>query len=409
MISRLVKLSFSNIFRNKRRSLITILSIGLGVFVIVFVRSFINGLQEEIKSTLIESLTGHIQVHKKGYVDSSDTFPLSLSFAFSPTEREELLSLPHVIGVAPRIKFGTLLVPADKDIEASFVIAVAVDTKLETSVTRRAGDNIVKGRFVKMSNDIVISDSLMTAFGSRIGEDMVLLARTKYGSQGAILLKIGGVHTPNLPGSEKKLIYVPLKKTQEDLLDMPGEVTEVAILLDDRIWIPDLVPKIKKIFGDSFEVHTWKDLAGFFNDIFSLQNWAYGIIMVVLFLIVISGVVNTSLMSVFERVREIGTLRAIGFARGHIAFLFISEAVFIGILGGFFGILGGSLVVGILHEVGIPFTLPGSQVGSRIFPFLSPSYTALAFFLSIVSGMLASVYPAIRASLMVPAEALRGV
>jgi putative ABC transport system permease protein len=159
--------------------------------------------------------------------------------------------------------------------------------------------------------------------------------------------------------------------------------------------------------GIEVVAHPWDEVAKFFRDIRRIQNGALGVIMLILFAIVAISIINTMTMAVFERIREIGTLRAIGAGRSTVIFLFILEALFICLIGAILGCLVGSIVVGYLGKVGISFTPPTVQRAGLIFPVIHMDFLLFTFLFSLAVGIISSIYPAFLASKITPIEAIR--
>jgi putative ABC transport system permease protein len=153
-------------------------------------------------------------------------------------------------------------------------------------------------------------------------------------------------------------------------------------------------------------VETWEELGGFLRDAMALQNVIFTAVVAIMFAIVIAAIVNTSLMTVMERTREIGTLMSLGYRRKHILTLFLAESAVIGGAGGVFGILVGALVIFVFKQTGIEFTLPGQSIATVLYPEVAAGFFGLIFGIAVISALLAALFPAYHASHLKPVDAL---
>ncbi|HYX92048.1 MAG TPA: FtsX-like permease family protein, partial [Myxococcaceae bacterium] len=159
--------------------------------------------------------------------------------------------------------------------------------------------------------------------------------------------------------------------------------------------------------GPDYEVHTWRQIQLFYSDIIRVQRFLIGLISFVLYAIVLTGIANTMLMSVYERVREIGTLLAVGLRRRQILALFLIEAAVLGVVGAALGALAGRGLVMLLAWKGIHLNVGGGAIDTLLRPQVEPAYVAVVSALAVVGAVLSAAYPARKASQMNPVDALR--
>src|SRR5207249_5009526 len=162
------------------------------------------------------------------------------------------------------------------------------------------------------------------------------------------------------PFENKRVLSIPLA-TAQSLIDLEGKVTEYAVGVNDLKQLEQTRADLQAALGPEFEVHTWSELNAFVRDVLVRQQFMFGAISFVLFVIALTVIANTMLMSVFERVREIGTLLAVGVRRRQVLQLFVLEAAVIGLLGGLLGATVGRVALGIIGAIGIPLALPGAS------------------------------------------------
>lgn len=409
-LHQLTKIACRNISRNVRRTIITIFSIFIGVAVVVVIQGFLNGLHQGLIDNITRSRTGDIQIHHHEYLKSSDTLPLKYSISGLDNLTNRLVASEGVKAVSPRLSFGGML---SNGVNSTMVIGTGVVVKNELEVCPKLQDNISKGRFLnpKGRAEVVMASMLMESMKIKIGDVIMLLAQTKDGALNAVDLTVVGVLTDRLPLGNNKLIITDLETTQ-NLLLMSDEATEVAIRIDKTFNVEKMVSQLGKelnVEGSSYSVASWDTLAKVFKDIMNIQKAVFWVIKLVLLIIVVSSITNTMLMAVYERFREIGTMMAIGLTRKGVLYLFIIETMFLGIISGLIGIAVSSAVVYYFNSNGFTYTAPGTSFPLTIYPFVTISNIIFAFAFACVCSLLSSIYPAWKASKLLPTETLRAI
>jgi putative ABC transport system permease protein len=405
---KLLKIAIRNTKRNVKRTAITIVTVIVGVFIIVFAGASVKGFQNETIVQVIETRTGDIQIHKIGYRETLDIMPLDLAINFN----DVLTGISGIKGIneiSGRILFPAQLTTQE---ESAVLFGKAIDVAKEIAICPRVKGNMVLGEFLtpEDKNKIVLTKDSAERLKINIGDTILLFATSQKGAINATELILKGVFLSDLPDSSKKLGYIPLKTAQELLL-MDGMVTEVVLKKEKNFDISKIVGGMKNKFaGYEFEINTWEEIEQIILQMVENQNFLSLIVSVILFIIVFSTIMNTMLMVVLERTSEIGTLMAIGFKRIHILTLFVFEGTLKGLIGGILGTVLGVVVVYIVNTIGIPIYKPGIEEVSFILrPEIDLKLIILALLFSIGAAVLASLYPANRASKMNPVEALRSV
>jgi len=439
----LVKVAIRNVGRNKRRSMITIFTVFIGVVVASGTRGLLSGLQGEIKSALARKMHGDLQIHKAKYQDSIDTSPFKVMFEYNEALKNRILSTQGIRAAAPRIRAMGLLnhqksqstLPVMiQGIESAGELAVCprlgqavvdgrlFDSSLEISAAAVADDNLeeaagldeqkkrgskpaIAAAKAAATHRIAVTPTLMRGMNASLGDEVVIVVQDKNNMQQALIASIVGVIEFGLPGAQSRMIWMDFRTLQERLA-LTNEVSEIALLADSQNDPGQVKDRLKAAVGPGHEVETYLELSGLFRDAIMLQNMIFGIVVMVVFLIVISAIVNTSLMTVMERTREIGTLMALGYKRIHILALFLVEAAVIGLTGGAAGLATAFGLISLAGWRGIDFALPGQNIKTVLYPFVPASFLLLALALSMASALVASFLPAYRASRMKPVEAL---
>ncbi len=408
--SNLFKIACRNVIRSKKRTLLTALAICIGITVSITVRGLLNGLQGSIVTQTTESETGDIQIHHHELMDSIDMLPLHLNMKLDQKLKKAILADAAVKRIAGRIAFAGLISNEARDRTTTY-FGRAIDVKNEPSICPLMKNNILKGTLPRQQDglEIAVAQKLAQSMNLEVGSDVAVTAQTESGAMNAYDFKVVGIFESKLAMSNKKLIYMPLG-TAQLLLDMEQKVTEIILDIDDLDSAHALSARLQGRLdkaGYSVEVNAWDEIAKTYATMMFMQNIIFGTICVVLFILVLTGVINTMLMTVFERTREIGTMMAFGVKRRRVLLMFLFESVTIGLIGSSSGALLGLLIVSFMHYFGLSFSPAGTDAVTIIHPYVEPYYILLAVFIALFGALIAALYPAWRASHLKPAEAIR--
>jgi putative ABC transport system permease protein len=394
-----------NVLRNRRRTALTLAALVVGVGITVIVHGFVNGMKRGIVVQFVTAATGAVQVHHAGYVKNVLSTPLSLDV---PADDAFLSRVSHVEGVtavAPRLQFSGTMSVGD---ESLFFTALGLDPEREQAVCPRRALTRLPGSTFKEDADLLLAESLSSAVGLHPGTEAVLLAADRDGALNAEAAKMSGTLLALGPG-EARFGQVSLSMAQR-LLRMEGRATELAVSVKDLDLAPEVAGRLRAELGPDYEVHTWDEVAPVAKDAMARMGALSSTVTTVFLVLMLLGVANTSLMTVLERTREIGTMMAVGVRRSWIAALFLAEAAVMGLLGGAGGALVGMAVVAHLGRKGISFVPMGAKgvIPIEVHPAMPPGELALLVAVAVVGAALFSLYPAWRASRLRPVQALAG-
>lgn len=425
-MSQLSRIAIRNVTRNKRRSVITLAAVFLGVALVGSLKGFSNGFVDLLIRNAVEGQTGALQIHRAGYLENLDGAPLELSMPESPELVGKIRSVPGVKAVTGRIQFTGLI---SNGLSQTMFAARALDLGSEKTVVPRSGFDVLPGgRALQPGDfrDVLVGGELAQSLhamptpekekakahaqvvdGIPPTDMLTLQSTSPEGRANSLSVRVEGTLSSGMAFQAKQFITVPLALAQ-DLLNMKGKVTEYAVAVDDLNQLDRIVGDLRRVLGPEYEVTTWYDLNPTARDGIKRMQFMLGMISTVLLIIVLTGIINTLLMSVYERVREIGTMLAVGVRRGQILGLFLLEALTLGGLGGLCGAIVARGIVGWLHQRGIPIPGTGSTP-DLVLPSLSLTYLAGAVVLAAVAAMVAALYPAWKASRLNPVDALRSV
>jgi putative ABC transport system permease protein len=401
---KIVKIAIRNLLRNRRRTVITISAIFFGVVAIIVMKGIITGLQEGFARSITEGFYGDIQLHRKGFLEAAQANPLD--FILPEVDKVRGLLNKRGLNFSERIRFSGMISTGENTLMFQ---GLSFYPDKERLVTPALSDFIIKGSYLEEENSILIAEGLSKGLGVGIGDTVMLVAYTIDGVINAQDVVINGIIQINLPFLDKSMVITTLPLAKR-LLYMEDEITEIGVDTQDIFEAGEVSVSLNESFrkeGIEVVAHPWDEVAKFFRDIRRIQNGALGVIMLILFAIVAISIINTMTMAVFERIREIGTLRAIGAGRSTVISLFILEALFICLVGAILGCLVGSIVVGYLSKVGISFTPPTAQRAVLIFPAIHMDFLLFTFLFSLAVGIISSIYPAFLASKITPVEAIR--
>ncbi len=436
----LIKVSVRNVGRNTRRALITIITVFIGVFVVVGIRGLLDGLQNEIKSGLTRKMHGDIQIHKLGYEDTLEANPYKILIPYTKEIQQLLKTTEGVTEVTPRLKVMALL-NHQKSQSTTPVIINSFSSQTEFKVVPRFKDALLKGQMIDSTieqesaivtdddlseakgldesvastakihpkaigyHQLMVTPSLMRGLNAEIGDEVVVLLQDKDNMQQAIVATLVGVVDFAMPGAQARMAWMDFSTLQKTA-GIQGQTSEIAIRIKDDVDSELVRMRLKEKIGSNLTVQTWIELAGILRDSMNLQNVIFNLVLFIVFSIVISAIINTSLMTVMERTREIGTLMALGYRRIHITLQFLIESAVIGLIGGMAGMFMAVSILFYLNRQGLVFALPGQTIETVLYPTIKIAFLVKVFLLALLSALGASFLPAYRASKMKPVQAL---
>jgi putative ABC transport system permease protein len=412
-MGKLLKIAIRNLFRYKRRTLLTASIITLGVvFVLVFV-SVSGSFKGMMIGQITDSMLGHIQIHKRGYVASIDNLPLDLNLNPQALKKIEgvLHEVPEIEAYSARIKFGGLF---SNFVETTNVRLNAVIPEKEFKTVPLLPSRISSGEKDLKEGEILIPSLLSRGMGVKVGDTVVVIATNKDGSVNGKKFVVRGI-LEDVTGPGGRDGYIHLKDARDVLRMEEPEISEIAVRLKDfdklhsvnAVLLNRLSGEVTKQGKPAFEVHTWEKLSPFFN-IANMIDIMTFFIKLMLIAVVLISIMNVMIMSVYERVREIGTIAAIGTLPGKILSMFVVEGFCLGLGGTIIGIIIGLVIIFVLNLVKITFSF-GRQQDLVLLPRIIPSDILVISIIVIAVSVLASLQPAFKASRMEPIRALRSV
>jgi len=412
-VFKLLEIAGRNLFRYKRRTLLTLGLIALGVvFVAVFI-AVTGSFKAMMIGQITDSFVGHMQIHRKGYLASIDTLPLTMNLKPAAVQKAEraLQGNSEIEAFSPRIKFGGMF---SNFTETSSIRLNGVFPEKEMRAVPLFLSRIKEGSGDIKPGEILIPELLAAGMKVKVGDAVVVIATNSDGSvNGKQFIVSGVIESATGPGGRDG--YIHIEDAMEVLRMEEMEISEIAVRVKNfsRMHavfdsLDGLLSQEKNKMGKPvFEVHTWEKLSPFYNiarmiDVMTL------FIKLMLIAIVLISIMNVMIMAVYERVREIGTMAAIGTLPGKILSLFVLEGFGLGLIGAAGGSIIGAVVIYILNLSKITFDF-GRQKGLLLSAGTSPFDLLWLSGIVILVSILASLQPAVKASRMDPIRALAHV
>ncbi len=401
----LIEIAWKNIWRNKKRSIVILTAIALGLSGGIFSTGIMVGIAESMVNNAIDGDLAHIQIHTKAFKDN----PLiQNSIPGADTVIQQLRSLVGMKGVSGRVKIeGMASSPATN----SGVEIVGIAPKAEASVTSIAG-KIMEGSYLDSSNrnSVIIGKKLAEKLNLRVRSKLVLSFAGRDGSIIYGAFRIAGLFETESALFDKSRVFA-LDEDMTRLLGGSPTVHEIAIRLVQGQSMPEALSSIRSAYPH-LVVESWKDLAPELKLTAELTNVTMLFFLAIILFGLLFGITNTMLMSVLDRIREFGMVMAIGMKRKRVFAQIILETIFLSLSGSGIGMALGVIVLSITQHTGINLSVFAEGLSIYgISSMLYPSVPLELYFelgvLIVLTALGAAVYPGIKATRLKPAEAIR--
>jgi len=413
-MGNLFKIAIRNLLRYKRRTLLTASLVTIGVvFVLLFI-SISGSFKNMIIGQMTDSMLGHLQVHRKGYLAAIDNLPLNLNLKMQAYKKLEgiLNQQPEIEAYSPRIKFGGMF---STFVETTNIRLNGVYPDQELKTVPLLPSRLTNGTKKTLEKgEIWIPELMAKSMKVNIGDTVVVIATNQDGSVNGKQFKVGGI-LESVTGPGGRDGYIHIEDAMEVLRMEEMEVSEVAIRLKDFSRLYAFTEKLDRLLSGElnkqgkpvYEVHNWEKLSPFYNIARMIDIMAL-FIKLMLIAVVLISIMNVMIMAVYERVREIGTIAAIGTLPGKILSMFVVEGFSLGLLGVVAGNILGFIIITIVNFSKITFSF-GRETGLILTAKVAPMDVLVISLIVIFISVVASLQPAFKASRMEPIKALRHV
>ena len=405
----LVKLAWRNIFRNKRRTVLSGLAVGIGLASLIFINGLLVGMLNSMVMAATDSFMGQGQIHAQGF---RDTIEVELTINGLDSILEGLGQNTHVKGVAPRtIAQGMLTSTAD----VISVAAYGIDPEKE-KVISQLEEVVIKGRFLESGasgsgRKIMIGSRAAELLDAEIGDRLVLtLAQADTGELSQEMFRLGGIFHYGIREIDTYLIFIHIEKAR-DMLALPGGAHEVAVKFTSLDIAADTaLPLWEEYSQDGNEFLGWPDLLPQLRAAHELSDFSTFLTSILVFGIVALTIMNTLFMSLYERMYEFGVMRAVGTRPIQMAQIIVFEAVSLAIISIVIGMAMGWLLNTLFGVVGIDYSgieFAGITLTEPIYTVMRLEQFTLYPVMIMVFSLVAAIYPAFYAARLTPSKAMR--
>ncbi|MBN2439713.1 MAG: ABC transporter permease [Spirochaetales bacterium] len=405
-------LGVKNLFRYKKRTFITCIAIAVGIAIYIWVDAFMIGFEEDSNENLIRYETGVVQIMDAKYLEEKDYLPLK----YTIKNPDKILALLKQNGIpaTKRVLFGGELFYKSSSKQ---IRAFGIDPETNSEVFSLNDKKLLteKSGFIEAGKrEIVIGAWLADDMGLEVGNTVEIRTRTRGGSITTLTLTIVGIINTENPYINKASVILPLDVVN-DVLKMEGGVTDIPMSFPSWKNVDKQVARVTKLITPDYPnlvAQSYIDLFGG-GEIMESKRDVIGVMLFLVFVIAAVGIINTMMMAVFERIKEIGMMRAMGMKDVSIRITFLFEAAGIGFVGAVLGLALGALINSYTYFIGIDFTsmLGDIEFGYRMINIFrstwNPPTMIGAFFASILFAMGASFIPSSKAIEMEVTECLR--
>jgi ABC-type lipoprotein release transport system permease subunit len=404
-------LAWRNIWRNPRRTIVMLMAVVIGVWSMIFLGSLMRGMETEMVRNSISSLTGSIQIHHQNYLndpvvensmDAIDRLDNALDKSLGGNALWAKRVRVSAVASNARHSFGVTLVGIEPEKEAkiSFI-----------------GKAVTSGRYLKQGdkNKIVVGRALLEKFNTKINNKLILMSQDTNKEIASKAFRIVGVFTAESEAIEKQLVFVPISQAA-GMLQMGGAISEISILLPKL----DISGKQERLAAEKLRlsiadkgimVETWQQLLPMIKAYLEMSGFFLYIWYLVVFIAMGFGIVNTTLMAIFERMREFGLMKALGMRPFQIIKGVVTETFFLLVLGISAGMILGFFSVALIAKTGIDLSAlsAGAQmwgIPRKLYPEIWAQDVAVAGLVVLALGLLVSLYPAVKAARFLPSQAM---
>jgi len=405
-----IKLAWRNIWRNKRRTFITVGAVAFAVFMASVLRSFQKGAWDKIVDSTVNLYYGFAQVHGEGYWDEQI---LNNAIEYNDELKSLEKEIPDVKGVIPRIESFAL---ASQGNLTTGVLVIGIDPEMEDDMTG-VKSRLTEGNYIEDDDEAAfVAEGVAEKLGLKLGDTLVLISQGYHGANAAAKFPIKGLFKFALPDLNKRLVYLPLNAAQE-FYGAENLVTSVVLKINQRDQVPAVLKAVNvKLDDEKYELKDWQQMIPDLLEARKLDEGSAVIILGILYFIITFAIFGTILMMTKEREYEFGVLTAIGMRRWKLFSVIWWETVFVGFIGSIVGIMISIPITYYYNVNPIDMAVMGEDAVAAYekfgidpvmpFAFEFSIFLWQAFIIFIVTTILA-LYPYWKIMNMKPVEAMR--
>lgn len=409
---KLMKMAWRNLWRNRRRTILTLVSIAFGTLLAVIFTGFGDSSYSNMIDMAARMGGGHVTLQHPDYLDRP---ALTRTVPGTREKAARALQHPDVSRVTVRITGAVMLSTARESSGAGFM---AIDPQAEDQDTLAVFDTLVEGKMFESSEDdgIILGRKLAENLNVKLGRKVIYTFTDKQGQIVSGLARVSGIIKTGAPSADASLCLLPIGTVRDVLGYAEDEATLVAFFLNDNRQSDEVKAHFKKVFGSAPGVYTWletqPELAGFI----SMKTSGSQMFEMLIMILVAAGIFNTLFVSVMERLREFGILMAIGTSPGHLFRLVMWESLFLGLM----GLVAAALLTAwpyyYMNQTGVDFSAMIGEGGAEIagvgmdpvmYVAIYPENAVTICVAVLLATLLAGLYPAIKAGRVAPVDTIK--
>ncbi len=406
----LSRIALRNVLRNRRRSLLSITAVAVAALSITLLFALLEGIRADIRHNAWNYETGEVRVRNAEYDRYEYLNPVQYVVPEYRATAEQIKALPEAAAVSPRISVASVSFRGERQITAR---GIGMDFETEREYQDDLESIVARGRLPEPgSSEAILGNRLAEELGVELGDTVTFLTQTRTRTSNAFTVDVVGLAAFPVSQLDRSTYLLPIESAAR-YLRMGDAATEILVRGNGRNSeaLESAVTALLSERGvDGMNVTPWQEVSGGYSYL-QVANVVYRIIALFFFLLGSTVIVNTTMMTIHERMREIGTLASMGMRDRELVRLFFTEASYLGFAGSLLGVLVGSAIVLPLQQTGIDFgaqmEMIDMDLSSVLYPLLNMRSTVLTFFYSLAIAMLASFVPARRSARLKPVEALR--
>ncbi len=402
--SAVFTLAWRNLWRNHRRTTIMLAAITVGVWAMIFMTALMRGMVDDMLLNSIRSLPGEVQIHHPAYRDDPS---INNSMPAPTAELIDVLQMPEVVAWTSRVRVPAVI-SSERDSRGMVLLGVEPVSEMAVSFDT---DSIIEGRFLEDSNDrgLIIGLKMAEHLETELGKRVVVMSQDPDNNIADRGFRVVGIYKAKLASLEETYVYAG-RDTIQQLLNIENQVSEIAITGEDYRNVDKWYPKIKQATGENVDTLPWYEINAYLGSMMSMMDGFVLVWVVVIFLALSFGLVNTLVMAVFERIREIGLMQALGMRPSMILYQILLESFLLLLIGLLLGnIIAIATIIPLQDGIDISVVAKGMEMmgsSSMLYPALKIEDMVLANVIVIILGLLTSILPAWRAASLDPIKAL---
>lgn len=398
----LLRLAWRNLWRNARRTLIMLAAIAVGVWAMIFMTALLRGMVDQMIKTATESFTGHIQLHQRDY-----RLDPSIVNNMAPPSEALTKALDSAVAWTTRVRVPAVI---SSERETRGITLMGITPAREAQLSLLAA-SITSGHYLNSDdeNGIIIGAKLADKLDTTLGKRVVIMSQDQHNNIVDRGIRVVGIFHTDLSSVEEQFAFTGLKTVQK-YLKLGDQISEIEVKAADYRNVDGLLENIRGATVAEIEVVRWQDLDPYLGATLKMMDGVVLVWMLIVFVTLSFGLVNTLFMAVFERVREIGLMLALGMRPKQILLQIMVEAFFLLVIGLLLGTSAAWLSIKPLESgfdlAGVAQGMEMMGVGSVLYPALKFNDVVLANAIVVVLGLLASALPAWLAARYQPVEAM---